>query len=215
MSKIVPLPRPTLPEKDRSDRSAQIRRAALKLFNEKGFSATRLEDVAEEAGISKGTIYLYFENKEDLFFAIIRGVVPEILDQREQAENHTGSKATLLKSLIIQIGYKMMNTEAGACVKLIAAEARNFPEIAEYHDNHIARPCMIMFKSIIDQGIASKEFRPCDSEALSSLIILPLLMSGIWKNALLQVEGMDLNNVATTHADHFVRGLLLSPDEID
>lgn len=215
MSKIVPLPRPTLPEKDRSDRSAQIRRAALKLFNEKGFSATRLEDVAEEAGVSKGTIYLYFENKEDLFFAIIRGVVPEILNQREQAENHTGSKAILLKSLIIQVGYKMVNTEAGACVKLIAAEARNFPEIAEYHDTHIARPCMIMFKSIIDQGIATKEFRPCDSAALASLIILPLLMSGIWKNALPLMENMDLDKIASAHADQFVRGLLLSSDKID
>lgn len=215
MSEIVPLPRSTLPEKDRSDRSAQIRRAALKLFNEKGFSSTRLEDVAEEAGVSKGTIYLYFENKEDLFFAIIRGVVPEIINQREQAEGHTGPKAALLKSLILQIGYKMLNTEAGACVKLIVAEARSFPEIAEYHQNHIAEPCVIMFTKIIDQGIASNEFRPCDSEALASLIILPLLMSGIWKNALPVTEKMDLDKVASAHADHLVRGLLLSPDEVD
>lgn len=215
MSKVVPIPKSPLPEKDRSERSAQIRSSALKLFNERGFSATRLEDVAEEAGISKGTIYLYFENKEDLFFAIIRGVVPEILNQREQAENHSGSMAALLKSLIIQVGYKMVNTEAGACVKLIAAEARNFPEIAEYHHEHIAKPCMIMFKSIIDQGVAAKEFRPCDSEALSSLIILPVLMSGIWKNALPLIEDMDLDKVASAHADHFIRGLLLPTCQSD
>lgn len=213
MSEIIPLPTSPLQEKDRSNRSAQIRRAALKLFNEKGFSATRLEDVAEEAGVSKGTIYLYFEGKEDLFFAIIRGVVPEIRNKQEEMKNHAGSKAALLKSMMIQIGYKMVNTELGACVKLIAAEARNFPEIAEYYTVHIAMPGLSTFKNIIDQGVASKEFRPCDSDALASLIILPLLMSGIWRNALPLIEGMDLEKIAIAHADHFVRGLLLSPDK--
>jgi AcrR family transcriptional regulator len=208
MTEIVSLPKAAITEKDRSDRSAQIRRAALKLFNEKGFSSTRLEDVAEEAGVSKGTIYLYFENKEDLFFAIIRGVVPEVRNKQREVAEHEGSLAILLKSLIVELGYKMVHTELGACVKLVAAEGRNFPEIAEYHKTHIALPGITTFKTIIDKGIAAKEFRPCDSEALASLVILPLLMSGIWKNALPTFSGMDLNKVAAMHAEHFVNGLL-------
>ena len=68
---IHPAARPRW-ERRKEARPAELLAAALELFVEKGYAGTRLDDVAQRAGVSKGTLYLYFENKEDLFKAVVR-----------------------------------------------------------------------------------------------------------------------------------------------
>ena len=71
-----------VPRKRRKEaRPSELLEAALELFVEKGFAATRLEDVASRAGVSKGTLYLYFENKDALFKAVVQeGIIPVIAE---------------------------------------------------------------------------------------------------------------------------------------
>jgi AcrR family transcriptional regulator len=90
------------PRKRRKEaRPGELLAAALDLFVARGYAATRLEDVAQQAGVSKGTLYLYFENKEALFKAVIReGILPVLAENEEIAARHEGSTFALLEKLL-------------------------------------------------------------------------------------------------------------------
>ena len=108
-------------------RPQELLDAALALFVERGFAGTRSEEVAQRAGVSKGTLYLYFPSKEDLFKAVIRShlSVP-IAEGQALADHFEGSSAELLRLLVGMIWNQLGKTPAGSICKVIMAEARNF-----------------------------------------------------------------------------------------
>jgi AcrR family transcriptional regulator len=171
-------------ERRKDARPSELTAAALELFVEKGFAATRLEDVAARAGVSKGTLYLYFDSKEELFKAVIRGgIVPAIMEAEALIDKYEGSAADLVRA-IVGGWYKMIgSTPFGGIPKLMIAEARNFPEIAQfYHDEVVARGLKMMSRAL-KRGIDSGEFRPVDVEHTVQVMIAPLIHFALWRHS--------------------------------
>ena len=116
----------------KASRPGEIIEAALDLFVVNGFSATRLEEVAKLAGVSKGTVYLYFDSKEDLFRAVVQQIIiPEIEKAEQKATEFKGSQRELLTLLILNWWNVIGKTRLAGIPKLMISEAANFPELAE------------------------------------------------------------------------------------
>jgi AcrR family transcriptional regulator len=174
---------PTTPRKRRKEaRPTELTAAALALFVEKGFSATRLEDVASRAGVSKGTLYLYFDSKEALFKAVIQeGILPVVVENEAIAAKHTGSSFDLLEKLLDNWWGKIGLTDFAGIPKLMVAEARNFPEVARfYYENVICRGRALV-GAALERGMATGEFRRMEVETTIDVVIAPILMLLIWR----------------------------------
>lgn len=171
------------PRKRRKEaRPSELTAAALALFVEKGFSATRLEDVAARAGVSKGTLYLYFDSKEALFKAVIQeGILPVVAENEAIAAQHTGTSFDLLEKLLDNWWGKIGLTNFAGIPKLMVAEARNFPEVARfYYENVICRGRALV-GAALERGMAAGEFRRMDVETTIDVVIAPILMLLIWR----------------------------------
>ena len=176
----------TPPRKRRKEaRPAELTAAALGLFVDKGFAATRLEDVANRAGVSKGTLYLYFDSKEALFKAVIQeGIVPVMLENEEIAARHTGCSFELMEKLLANWWSRIGQTDFAGIPKLMVAEARNFPEVAQYYYEQVIRRGRALVGAALERGMASGEFRQMDVETTIDVIIAPILMLLIWRFSL-------------------------------
>jgi AcrR family transcriptional regulator len=165
-------------------RPAELTRAALELFVERGYAATRLEDVARRAGVSKGTLYLYFDSKEELFKAVVReGVVPALERGERMLEEHRGEAASLVRELMQGWWQLVGNTPYGGIPKLMISECRNFPELAKfYHDEVISRGYRVIERAI-QRGMDSGEFRRLDMDYVTRLVVAPLVLMAIWRHS--------------------------------
>ncbi len=171
------------PRKRRKEaRPSELLGAALALFVDKGFAATRLEDVASRAGVSKGTLYLYYANKAALFKAVVQeGIVPVIVENEAIAARHTGSSFTLLEMLLHNWWTKIGQTDYAGIPKLIVAEARNFPELAQFYYENVISRARALVGACLRRGMASGEFRQLDMETAIDVVIAPILMLLIWR----------------------------------
>ena len=174
---------PPAPRKRRKEaRPSELLAAALDLFVEKGYAATRLEDVASRAGVSKGTLYLYYENKEALFKAVIQeGIVPVIAENEAIAAQHTGSSFDLMEKLLANWWIKIGQTAFAGIPKLMVAEARNFPELGRYYVENVINRVRALVGSALKRGMESGEFRSMDVETTIDVVIAPILMLLIWR----------------------------------
>ena len=187
--------------------------AALELFVEKGFVCTRLEDVAARAGVSKGTLYLYFDSKEALFKAVIQeGMVPILERGADLVDGFEGTTADLLRTLIGEWWQRIGNTHLAGVPKLMISEAGNFPELAiYYHDTVIVRGRDLMRRTL-QRGITHGEFRAVDVEIAIDVIFAPVLMMVIWRYSLGACcgAGHDPATYLQTHLDLALNGLATS-----
>ena len=166
-------------------RPGELQAAALELFVEKGFAATRLDDVAARAGVSKGTLYLYFDSKLALFQSVIEeGVVP-ILDAADHLiATHEGNSETLIRQLVTNLWAHVVDTSLDGLTKLVVAEARNFPEIAQFYYDKVIHRSRLQLLKVVERAISRGEFRPLDVKATVDAIILPILMMAVWRHSL-------------------------------
>jgi AcrR family transcriptional regulator len=193
-------------------RPEEITRAALELFVERGFAATRLEDVAARAGVSKGTLYLYFANKEELFKAVVReGLVSPLAQMRQLAERHTGSAIELLRTLIEGWWARIGSTPLSGIPKLVIAEARNFPEIGRFYLEEVVEPGQRTIARIVERGIERGEFRRVDPREAALLVAAPMLMIALWRNSLgccaPPDAGLDPRRLLELHLESLQRAL--------
>ena len=204
----TPLPRQ--PRRRRKEaRPSELTAAALELFVEKGFASTRLDDVATLAGVSKGTLYLYFDSKEALFKAVIEeGIVPTLAAGEQQLAEHSGTSIELLRKLLFGWWQQIGGTRLAGIPKLIISESRNFPAVAQYyHDNVIVRGRALL-RAALERGIEHGEFRALDVERTIDVIIAPLLMLVVWRFSLcFCTSEIDPETYLETHFDLLLRGL--------
>ena len=200
-------------ERRKEARPEQITAAALALFVERGYAATRLEDVAERAGVSKGTVYLYFENKTELFKAVVReGIVSPLAEARSLIDRHEGSLYELLRHVCLGWWERIGSTPLSGIPKLMIAEARNFPEIAEFYIDEVVEPANAAIRRILERGMASGEFRRVNAAAMVPVISAPLLLLGMWQHSLgcCRPGTMEPSVVLDAHLDA-LRSALLAP----
>lgn len=194
--------------KRNNERPKQILSAAVELFRDRGFEATRLEDVADKAGVSKATIYLYFESKEDLFFALIREKVVPMLEQTiAQAEAFEGPASEFLRLKAQSVGRLFAHSEQGAILKLVISEARRFPDLTDYYRTEVPERGLENIAKMVRRGIDEGEFRECDERAAATAFMFPLLMNGIWMNSVGPDEIVDPDAAINFHCENFIRGL--------
>jgi AcrR family transcriptional regulator len=195
-------------------RPEEITAAALELFSERGYATTRLEDVAARAGVSKGTLYLYFANKEDLFKAVLReGFISPLAEMRETVQRYEGPTFELVEMLVRGWWQHIGATRLSAIPKLIVAEARNFPEVARFYVDEVVRPGRETIAAILRRGVARGEFRPVDPQIAGQLLMAPLFMVALWRNSLAvctpdRIEALPL---LEAHIEMMRHGLEVNP----
>lgn len=191
-------------------RPEEITAAALAIFVERGFANTRLEDVATRAGVSKGTLYLYFENKEELFKAVVReAMVARLVEFREGIEHFQGSTFELLR-LAFKVWWERIGaTPISGIPKLIISEARNFPELARFYVHEVVEPGHATLAAVIRRGVERGEFRKVDPDTVAHLLAAPMLQIMLWRNSLEPCcdTRMDAQAMIEAHVEMLSRGL--------
>ena len=192
-------------------RPEEIIAAALDLFVERGYASTRQEDVAARAGVSKGTLYLYFKNKEDLFKAVVRGNVLPVLQHGEVLiERFPGSSAELVRQMVRGWWDLTGSTKIAGLPKLIIGEAGNFPDLAKFYYDEVILRAHSMFRRVLQRGIASGEFREVDVDHMVHVALAPLVMLSVWGHSFACCERKQLQQerYLDAYLDMLLHGLL-------
>lgn len=198
-------------ERRKDARPQELLAAAIDLFVERGFAATRLEDVARRAGVSKGTLYLYYANKEELFKAVVReSIVPFIGDAESSVAGFDGHSADLLREVILTWWRRIGSTKASGISKLIMAEADNFPELARFYQEEVINRGTRMISSMLERGVTRGEFRDVNIPQVTQVLLAPMLMLSTWMHTIAPCERCDLQPQAFLEAflDISLHGLL-------
>jgi len=192
MSASAPLP-PS--ESDAEPRQRRARRkearpgelldAALRLFVERGFAATRVEEVAALAGVSKGTLFLYFPSKEELFKAVVReNLAGRFPEWNEELDHFEGDSAELVRYCLHTWWERVGMTPASGITKLVMSEAGMFPEIAAFYQKEVIEPGHELIRRILQRGIDRGEFRPLSMDYAIYSLIAPMIFVLMWKHSM-------------------------------
>src|SRR6266852_6580172 len=191
-------------------RPEEIITAALEVFADRGFAATKLEDVARRAGVTKGTIYLYFENKEALFKALIRQtIVPVIAQGEELAKSFPGSARELFERLVREYWRLVGETSLVGIPKLMMAEANNFPELARFYYEEVVTRGHRLMAGVLERGIKAGEFRRVNVAVATKLAMAPVMHAVVARKAFsaCMPEGFDVAKYLDTHIDLYLHGI--------
>lgn len=196
-------------------RPGEIVEAALELFVEKGFAGAKMDDIAKRAGVTKGTVYLYFPSKEDLFRAVVEEMVgPNIETGERLLAEHTGTAADLVRELI-QAWWRLMGSSRVACLsKLMTGESANFPQMAQYYMDQVVGRARRIFATAVQRGVDNGEFRPVPATYAARLAVAPLAHYSIYQRSMqpYDPEGFDPERYLQLHIDLFLRGLAKVPE---
>lgn len=204
-------------QRRKENRPQELLDAALMLFVEKGFAATRAEEVAQQAGVSKGTLYLYYPSKEELFKAVVRhNVVSLIAEGQQMVDQFEGSSAELLVCLMQTWWERVGSTRAAGIHKIVLSEVRNFPELAQFYNDEVIVPADQLFCSAVQRGVTRGEFRPMPLHEVAHALIAPLIFMALHQHSFgaCQIHGkvaMDPLHMLRTHFDLVLRGLEVRP----
>lgn len=185
-TKTPPKASPTVPRKRRQRRKearpAEIIEAGIAEFATNGFARTRLDDVAKRAGVAKGTIYLYFPDKEALFVSAVRSRVAPLLEQMGQfADGFEGSSADLLENVIRTAHARMLASDLSVLIRILIAEGAAFPQLTEFYYRESISKARALLERIVRRGVKSGEFREGPAARLSMVLMAPVIMAAVWK----------------------------------
>ena len=202
--------RPPRWQRRKEARPAEIVAAALEVFVERGFAAAKLADVARRAGVTKGTLYLYFDSKEALFKAVVRETIVPVIAQGEAlARSFTGSARDLLERLVREYWRLVGETALAGIPKLMMAEAATFPELTRFYYEEVVTRGHRLMAGVIERGIENGEFRPVDVKVAAKLAMSPLMHAVVAKRAfaLCMPEGFNVQTYLDTHIDLYLHGI--------
>ena len=167
---------PAKRERRKEARPGELLDAALDLFVEKGFAATRVEEVAARAGVSKGTLFLYFQSKEELLKAVVReNISGRFKEWNEEFETFDGSSAEMLAYCMNVWWDRVGATKASGITKLMMSEAKNFPDIAAFYQQEVIEPGQVLIRRILQRGIDRGEFRAMDLDYAVFAVVAPII----------------------------------------
>lgn len=171
-------------ERRKDARPGELLDAALDLFVEKGFAATRAEEVAARAGVSKGTLFLYFQSKEELFKAVVReNISGRFKEWNEEFETFEGTAAEMLSYCMISWWDRVGATRASGITKLMMSEAGNFPDITAFYQQEVIQPGQALIRRIMQRGIDRGEFRPLNLDYAIYSVIAPMIFLVLSKHS--------------------------------
>lgn len=197
----------------KSERPGELLSAALALFLEQGFAATRVEDVARRAGVSKGTLFVYFESKQVLLKAVVRANIGVHIQQwqAEFAQDQRSSVEALRQGLW-DWWQRIGSGSAGGIAKLMLTEANQFPELASFYQQEVVRPGLNLIKEVLQRGIERGELRPMDVSHNAYLLMAALMYLSLTRHAPGLLPGgdeqLDPERYLKAYFDLLVNGLL-------
>ena len=203
-------------ERRKEARPGELIAAALDLFVEKGFAATRVDEVAARAGVSKGTLFLYFRSKEELFKAVVvENLSGRFVEWNAEFEVFEGSASDMLRYCLRVWWERVGSTKASGLTKLLMSEGGNFPELAEFYRQEVVHPGHALVRRILQRGIDSGEFAPVDLDHAIYAVIAPMMFLMLWKHSTpMCIDGkseLDPETFIAVQTEIVLQGLLARP----
>ena len=194
-------PGPSARRRERKDtRPQEIVAAAFEEFATHGYAATRLEDVASRARVSKGLPYLYFKTKEALFKAVVKSVITPHFDAiRKQMESTDMSSEEFLKGPFLAFIQELFLSRRAAIARLLIAEGHKHPELTAFYFEHVISHGIEAMRNLIDRGVARGEFRPTQLREFPQLLIAPVLTAVLWRALFERHRHLDTDKLLETH----------------
>src|SRR3954447_8854393 len=198
------------------DRPREICAAALEVFAEKGFAAAKLDEIAKRAGVSKGTLYLYFEDKEQLFRAVVRdSIAPNVEAITSAIALAETSFAQIVPVFLTGFAQNIGKIPVGAVAKMVIGESRNFPELARVWHDEVASKAIGAMAGLVARAQARGEVRPGDPRLYAFTWRGPMILGALWPATLVPAGGqpIDFAKLASQHAKAVLHGLLTERDK--
>ena len=193
------------------ERPGEICAAALAVFAEKGFAAARLDEIARRAGVSKGTLYLYFADKEQLFRAVVRNTVSPNVETIRQALTAADLPfADVVRMFLPRFAEITARVPVGPVAKMVVGESRNFPELAKVWHDEVVSKALGLIAGQVERAQDRGEVRDGDPRLHAFTLMGPLLMGILWRETLQPAGGaeLDLEALARQHSETVLAGLL-------
>jgi TetR/AcrR family transcriptional regulator len=200
-------------------RPAELLEAATRLFVEKGYAATKVEEVAALAQVSKGTLFLYYPSKQALLKAVVReNIAGRFAEWQAELEAFAGTTPELVRYAFQVWQERIGDTYAGGICKLMASECCNFPELASFYLEEVVEPGNALVRRILERGVARGELRPLDLDAAIHLITTPMFAYIHWRHSIGMLYPQSLGVSAPlyfqTHVDNLLRGLSATAPDV-
>lgn len=205
----TPAARPPSRRRRKEARPAELIEAGLREFAARGYAATRLEDVARRAGVSKGTIYRYFDDKEALFLAAVRSRVRPVLDGIEGAvDAFPGSTRDLLTLVVNAVHRELVDSDLRVLIRIIIAEGQSFPELTDLYYRDAVSKGRALLERIVARGLARGEVRPGAAAELPIVVMAPAIMAALWRMTFQPHAPIPPEAFLAAHLDLVLKGLL-------
>jgi TetR/AcrR family transcriptional regulator len=185
-TRLLNLACPSAPKRERRKdaRPRELLDAALALFVEQGFAATKVEEVAKRAGVSKGTLFLYFATKEELFKAVVReNIVGQFSEFNVALDGFTGNTESLLRTFMTAWWHRVGATHSAGICKLMVSEGRQFPELAEFYRTEVIDPACLIIGRVLARGVQRGELRALPAQHSVYTLLAPILFLMLWNSA--------------------------------
>lgn len=174
------MPKPRY-QRRKEDRPQEITQAALEAFAEKGYAATRVEEVAKRAGVSKGLMYLYFKTKEELFKAVVKSVVIRRIDRLiDNIASTDLSSEDFIRGPLLSFMQQVPGSPVAIVIRLLVSEGPRHPDLTDYYYENVVAKGLAAITAFVERGIERGEFRKSAITELPQLFLAPVMLSIIW-----------------------------------
>jgi AcrR family transcriptional regulator len=188
-------------QRRKEDRPQEIADAAFAAFAENGYAATRIDDVAERAGVSKGLTYLYYKTKEDLFKAVVKNVVVRRVDALiGDVENTELSSEEFMRGPLLSFMKKIPGSPIAIVIRLLIAEGSRHPDLVEYYYENVVARGLGAIRGFIERGVERGEFRREALDLQPHLVLAPMMLSMIWR-LIFTDKGLDTDRLMESQVD--------------
>jgi len=188
-------------QRRKEERPQEITEAAFAAFAEKGYAATRVDDVARRAGVSKGLLYLYFRTKEELFKAVIRSLVmPRIDALTARIDSADMSAEEFLRGPFMDFVKTLPGSPVAVVIRLLIAEGPKHPDLVQFYWDNVVSRGLATITRLLERGVVNGEFRRTQVNEMPHLLIMPVVFSVVFK-LLFEEQSLDTDKLIETQVD--------------
>ena len=196
-----------LGRRDPEARRQAILDAALDVFAAEGFAAAKLDDVAEKAGVAKGTIYLHFKDKQDLFEQMVREAVFPVIARLEELAKLPDLPAELvLRAMFEVFRTQVLATRRKDLLRLILTEGPRFPAIAAFYHREVVARGLALMGELLNRARANGELSAEGLARFPQLVVAPLILAVVWDGLFAAIEPLDVEGLLAVHRELLLRG---------
>ena len=189
-------------------RPGEIIAAALEEFHNQGFAKASLSRIAARAGVSRATLYLYFDDKDALFEAVAKAAMAPMIERLTTVGSaFAGTAPEIIEQTIRHFYSAIINTKNAALMKIIIAEGRAHPELVRRYHALISKGAQAALSAVIQRGIESGELRPGPVEQMPQVVVAPALMFMIHQMVFSDLETLDQSQFIEAHIDVMLKGI--------